>query len=582
MADCLDDPGIVEEPLWQMNLLDYDKEELETLVSYIDQTRAWFNAHGVAGIFNQWGPESEDVVGLKVGIPSLTPTDISEVAALYAANNDTDQLVRSVSLDALKISTKVVRDGVTYSQPYTFKSAFNHTRYSGLFTEGVDNKTGFTYLDNYSMNSSATAGMAVRYNGSPAKLLPPLPVPAHVYGCMVYVLQNASLYTKFVSEPVDRGGDIIYYSSDKFYNLLLHIRQEALSIISKVATPYEEEIYELLISLGMDKAFKDIQFGGDFAEMRLAMRIPASRNNQALLEGLMSQHDVFEDIFKVKAITHEDRDIEASEKKEDLNDPFSGSKNGQLIDTVPGGYGCKGLVYKNYGDGVNYTSHAACIAGPPGSGIFHCVPRLRYRYWYIDAEWYDSLTTEQKAIVFWMGLDIVTSQNEVCELDEILAVIIVIIVTYFTAGLGSGTALTMTQGLAVLSGIISIASITGVIDAETAAALTLLLAVVSLGTSVATTSIGSRELFMQAINVANMALETLTIVEASNTQDKLDDMTEQIEALEDDAALWETNFRFMYGGAFEMTVRDGPEADPYKFHKDMYKDFSIYTTPGFM
>ena len=292
MAGCFEDEQT--EPLWLMNLKDYDQAELETLISYIDTTVIWFEEQGISS------SGSEDVVGFRVGKPDSMLGDTLETEVLYDANGDSDQLVYSVSLDAFKISVKTDIEGLTYAQTYTFKSSFLHTIFTKYFYDGVENLSGFTYLDSSSMNLSSNAGLPVQYGGTLATQLNTLPIPADVYGCMVYVMQNTTLYVSNEDVAVPKKGSITYYSTKKYYDLIKQIRTKALDKIARLATPEQEDIHELMVYLGVDEAFRDIQFGGDFNEMRILMRIPTSRSNQLTLEGLLGEGDVFEDIFKVK------------------------------------------------------------------------------------------------------------------------------------------------------------------------------------------------------------------------------------------------------------------------------------------
>ena len=546
MSDsCFDDNPEIE-PLWEMNLKDYDKDELATLVTYIDATSAWFDAKGISAV------DSEDVVGFRVGMPIITGTDTLETTSLYLANNDLDQLVKSVSLDAFKISVKTTVDGVAYSQPYTFKSSFTHNIFTKYYVEGVENLSGFSYLNTTSFNLSANEGIAVEYGGTSARVKSALDIPDDVYGCMVYVIQNTTLYTVNTGTTVVKKGDVTYYSTKGFYDHLAVIKTKALEVIGQIATPQQEDLHELMVYLGVDQAFKDLQFGGGFDSMRIVMRIPTSRSNQLALEGLLGKGDVFDDIFKIKTFTHTDLDMEFMEKKEDLEDPYSTDK----------------LTYTELDDSV--------------SGYYGCKTGETYRYWYVNDEWLGSLTPEQLSAIFWIGLDVITELGNPCPYDEILAIVIVVVMTYLTAGIGSGTALTVSQGITVLSGILSIASITGVIDTKTAAMLGAVLAVASLGTSMLASGTTITNTFSQAISVASTVLETVNTFEAEKFKEVMEEKKDQLESLEADANMWESEFRFMYGESFEMGVRQGPEADPYAYLKDTYNDFTIYKSNGFM
>lgn len=571
---CFEDS--VEEPLWAMNLKDYDRGELESLVGFIDSTRTWLQANGLNAV------GSEDIIGFRVGIPVVSLTDVLETQALYTAGGDSDQLIKSISLDALKVSAKVTVDGVQYTQPYTFKSAFIHDIFSTYFHAGVENLSGFPYLANLPMNLSNLSGLPVQYGGVTANAKAPLPIPPEVYGCVVYLMQNTTLYVTDTGSTATKG-DVTYYSTKGFYDKITTIRATTLDKINRIATPYQEDIHELLVYLGMDKAFRDIQFGGSFTDMRIAMRIPSSRSNRLTLEGLMGQGDVFDDIFKTRLFAHNDADIEGSEKKEDLQDLYSDSKAdyAELDDSVEG-YGCKGTFFHCSGNGKYYPTSAMCAAASALIPDSTCsIQGNKYRYWYVSKAWLDTLTTEQLTIVFWMGLDIMTEQGNPCPYDKILAIIIVVVLTFMTAGIGSGTAITVMQGLTILSGILSIASITGIIDPKTAMVIGALLAIATLGASMVTAGTTTTSILSQALSIAGKILDTVQKFELDDFLKEMESKTDSLDKLGEDAELWESNFRFTYGGSFEMGVRNGPEADPYQYLKDAYKDYSVYTTPGF-
>lgn len=551
MADgCFEDNPDLE-PLWASAMKDFDKEELETLIAYLDSSIAWFSQIGIAG------SDSEDVLGFSIGKPVAVNNSQLENAVLYAGNGDSDQLISSISIDAIKITSKVNHNGLAANQCYTFKSAFQHEFYDKYFYNGVENLSGFAYLDAYRMNLSAISPLPVSY---PASTLGTTPLPSFVYGAVTYISQNTSLYLEAVEigavDAVEKRGSITYYSTHGFYNLMLGIRTTAISTIANIATPYQEDVHEMMVYLGVDEAFRNIQFGGDYTDLRLALRIPASRSNQLTLEGLLSQHESFSSIFAESWFTHTDRDIEDNEKNEDLTDLYSTSKGEypELDNSSTGFYGSK-----NGGS---------------------------YRYWYISEAWLNSITIEQLSIVFWMGLDIITEQGDPCPFDELLAIIIVIVITYFSAGLGTGTALTVMQGLSVLSGILSIASITGIITPKDAMIIGAVLAIATLGASlVSSATMSAQGMMMASMRIASTVLDTLSTLDTLDVMRKateLEAITKELEEMTEDAEMWESNFRFSYGGSFEMGVREGPEANPYMYVKDLYKEFEIYKTPGFM
>ena len=166
-------------------------------------------------------------------------------------------------------------------------------------------------------------------------------------------------------------------------------------------------------------------------------------------------------------------------------------------------------------------------------------------------------------------------------INWLLSIIIVIVITFFTAGLGTGTALTVSQGLTVLSGILSIGAITGVIDVKTAAILGAVLAIATFGASLMNSGTSITGTFKQLLSVASTVLDTIQTLEMEDFKEELEAKKDELEALQDDADLWESEFRFMYGDSFEMGVRDGPEADPYAYLKKMYDPYTTFKTPGF-
>jgi len=84
------------------------------------------------------------------------------------------------------------------------------------------------------------------------------------------------------------------------------------------------------------------------------------------------------------------------------------------------------------------------------------------------------------------------------------------------------------------------------------------------------------------MQVASAALEIVQAVDAYEFAKEIEDLSEDVEDLEEDAEMWESEMRFSYGESYSMNVRNGPEADPYEYMNELYKDVRSYDKDGFL
>lgn len=568
------------DPIWESELKDESSDELEQLIVYSEEMKQWLVDKGIH-------TSQEEIIVFRAGVPTVTNLDELEAREVYEADGNDVQLIESISIDAIKISKKVTKNNKTYSQPYTFKSRFTHTIYDKYFHDGVTNKTGMSYLDNVDINLSAQAPAPVEYNGESPIQLVPEPLPASVYNCLTYLSQNMRLYKVTVASPDDlkivdyansteeeevyipKNGDVIYYTTGQFYNHLTDIIASANRTLGNMATPYEEDIMELLTDLGLDEAFKDLEYGGNLDELRLAIRIPASRSNQEALELMLGDDDIWDNIFAEDYVTMADNDVEASSKKDDLLDVYSSDKTSD---------------YPRLNDMDYYGCY---VDGSEGEEDSHTLLDSRltadYRHWYVNQEWLMSLTPEQRSIIFWMGFDLVTDYSlPSCRADQVIMIVLVIVLTYYSLGALGPNASAIAEALLISSAIVSIAGIVGAIDSDKAAKASIILGLMSGGISLATMALNSTstwaQIAIECMKLAGTMLSAYGVIEQEKFDREQEDIIEETEQLTEDAELFESNLRLSYGAVYDMPIRDGCESDPYEYIKDRYADYASFST----
>ena len=484
---------------WAADAKGYNPTELALLVGYIDQTLAWLDTIGwVEG----------DVCAYRVGVPVLKSTANSELEELYTVEvSATDDIINGLSVDMIKITAKGVAvagvDRVAryegYNDTYTYKSQYHHEILANYFVDGVNNASGYSYIDEpeYNCNLNALAPLRAEYNGVRQMAYTPKELPDYVVKCFTMIAQNFRLLGEFSDTETEKKGDVVYISIAKLKYKLQLAKDKANKEVGTFFGKYYEDLQYILDHVGMDQAFKDVQYGGQIDKLDLVMRIPASWENEKALKGLIEDKEVAlhynielgavneshrqgffdyvfdarmiaEDAFSNTAITEHvqrehlldvDRVNEALTRVRSIdNSNYDQITNDDLWTinqwfTADNGY-TKSQIATIKTLGANYSQTKGCkysVYYPPTAGhdaytdedgLYHQAVEAtpgewsspEYRHWYIRASWIDGLDYSRAAIVFWMGLDLSTSSNKRCGLDMIIIVIIIIVITYLSAG----------------------------------------------------------------------------------------------------------------------------------------------------
>lgn len=552
-----------DDPRLAVAIKGYNGLELGNLETYIDDTLAWMQtSYGDIDL-------SEDVVAFRIGIPYLGSDSSVDASTVYTSDDSLDRLISTIGLDFVKFTVKenalvsssdIVRQSVTY----TYKSQHIHRIFGNLFIEGINNVTGYTYLDDFDVNPSNKAYMKVEYNDVNQLPLPTKPLPDYVVKCAMYLSQNMNLLNN--SEGVNgedrvKKGDVIYHTVKQVFDALVIVKSrigvKTQAIVDDDPLNRSEAIALIFETTELGEGFKALDFGGLIEDLRLLIRIPASRANQEELERLVTYDEVFSDVFKEEWVALSSKDVDEHIREQHLKDVYStdSTHTGVPLDDVYNGYyGCK------------------------NGGL--------YRFFRVSDEWYDTITPEKMAIIFYSGLDLIMENDtDPCPFDVVIIVIAIIVITVLTWGKGTGPAVAAGNALLLASAIISIASVLGVIDTKTSTVLTIIVALLSIYNSLITEGFkfGLNNATMQfVISMANLGLTVVNMIEDENFQSEMEAIEEEMAQIEaDDASEWESQIKLILGGYQDLHISNGSQMDYEKPMKDMYAKFSTYPEKGF-
>jgi len=579
MAKELDVVG-QQDPYFASKLKGYDVDEISSALAHLDSTIAWLVGKGLHL------PTSEDIVTFRAGVPYLGGDKTVDADSIYDGDGNLDVLIRSISTDVIKVTLSngdTTQSAANRMTSYTYKSKYVHRIFGRFFYDGVDNRTGFTYMDGENTNLSNIASVPVRYNGvvqnTPATHSA---IPDFFIKCMTYLVQHPRIFVEMGNSLYTKGGDLVHFKSDKFYTGLVTARAnlaEKIVPVSIVDLPInvEEAVADIFETTGLDNSFSDLEYGGLIDGLRLVIRIPASRAKQEILEGLLSTEEVFSDVFKEEWVTDLSiKDEEGSVRDLDLADPYNMDAGDLGLEDVANGYyGCR---------------RVETIDDPrkPGTSI----ETITHRHWMVSDKWLSELTAEHLAVIFWEGLDILSNNTSPCPLDKIVTIIIIIVMTVIsvislgsTAALQAGeTTVLVAQALAITSAVISIGMTTGAITTQQggiAAAVVGAASLFTLNFTAILTTFGSESL-QAVMAVASVGLQIAEVVQedefASSVKD-LEDQQAEVDA--NNPEFFEEGIRIELGGYQDMHIQNGAEVDYEKYLTDTYSRFATYKHSGF-
>jgi len=619
---------------WAADAKGYNPTELTKLRDYIDQTLDWLDTIGwVEG----------DVFCYRVGRPVLTSTSSSEVEELYEQEiPETTDIINGLSVDMIKITAKgIAVDGVDrvprykgYNDTYTYKSKYTHKILSNYFIDGVNNATGYNYINDAEYNCilSASAGLRAEYGGIRQISAPTKPLPDFVIKCFTMVTQNFRLLGEFSDTKNEKKGDVVYITIDK---LKYKLNRAKTSSTEKFFGEYYEDIKYILEYSGMDQAFKDVQLGGQFNVLDLVIRIPASWENEKELMGFLEDEEVadycskdkseitdadrktfFDYVFDKRAVTGDaftDSAIDQSLKKEHLLDidilnaslnrikaiadeDYLTIDNEDLWNvnswfTETNGYTKKDIADIKQLSSATYSGNKGCKyvyseTTTDNDGNESTTTYTEYMHFYVRADWLDSVSYNRAATIYWMGLDLDSGRFSRCEIETIIIIVIVLVITGGNAAAAIEAGEYWTAAMMITAAVISIGLQLGVFgEGKTARNMAIVAAVLSVGAGWEQfTSSSSSELTKEttrfSLTAVNSSLQIVSTVDQYNFKKQMQSLKEETDKYAEDGELYESDLRMVYEDSYKLpqTIL---EKDPYQDIKDLYKPYSSYSTSGF-
>jgi len=449
-----------------------------------------------------------------------------------------------------------------------------------------------------------------------------------VVKCFNMIAQNFRLLGEFSEVEAGKKGDVVYLSIPKLLYKLSLVKENAVKESGEFFGEYYEDLQYILEYAGMHQAFKDVQYGGQIEKLDLVMRIPTSWENEKTLKGLIEDKEVAthygveltavtdalrdgyfsyvldarmvsEDAFSDTAVTeHVQKEhlLDVDNVNAALNriklipdDKYDSMTNDDLWTvnqwfTADNGY-TKSQIVQIKGLSAGYSETKGCkweyttsTTDDDNNVIYYT--HTEYRHWYIRASWIDSLDYNRAAIVFWMGLDLSTSADKRCGLDQIIVIIIVLIITRgnIKAAEAAGA---WYVAAAAAAGVISIGLTLGAFGTgKTARNMAILAAVLSLGSSYGSVAAATSSAALQqatigfVLQVASTGLIVYQTMEAYKFNKDMTEMAAELAVL-NAASTYESDLRLMYEDSYRMPYTQAYK-DPYQEIRDIYKPFSSY------
>jgi hypothetical protein len=140
--------------------------------------------------------------------------------------------------------------------------------------------------------------------------------------------------------------------------------------------------------------------------------------------------------------------------------------------------------------------------------------------------------------------------------------------------------------LYTVSTVISIGLAMGVWKGKQARDMAILGALLTLGSSLASSAttaakLSTNAVLRQVLAVANTAISVTQSLESFAVAKELEEIDQDMEGLKESAEMYESNLRYAYGESFTAPIRAISEEDPYKSIKDTYDRFSSHKSEGF-
>ena len=465
-------------------------------------------------------------------------------------------------------------------------------------------------------------------------------VPGDVLKALTYISQNSWLIKGFAADEL--GGSITGKIGDQLVltvkQLIAKLEVAKSKAQERIGTFYPENYEELKYIfeyLGYEQAFKDVQYGGAITNGRALLRIPASAENQEILEDLLELQEIadyvgkdskdvtqldkdnyFEHVFPVKSLSDIDETLfNSTSMSAAAEAKVVHYKDVQHVINALGARNYSSTNVINYEDlyvinrwcRTRYTKEDYAIinglTAPVKDGSKGCeILKTRevsdgdggstieeyseYRHYYINQDWLFGDTSLEKAIiVLHMGFDLSLTQNFGCPFDTVLTIAIIIALACATGVFAGGWTGTSAAQYAVLtSAIIGIGTTLGVIkgkDAKNAAIFAAAVSIYAGGVTIAESgSMWTTASIQAALGIVSSATSAVTTYENYETNKAIEGGEKEIGANEEAAELYESELRLMYGPMHESHVRNVCEANPYDY-LGVYDKYSVFDGVGF-
>ena len=566
-------------PYFDADVKGYHKDELEKLLNYIGQTNQWLDDNGVV---------DTDVMMIRVGVPYCGSDQTVSADTVY--KNDglpTDDLIKVVGIDAIKITNK------NKSRCYTYKSEYIHRIFGNYFVDGVDNRSGYGELDGVDTNLSGLKPLVLP--GQTVVGVETISEDDIVYKTMTMLAQNPLMLRKITNSDEDeRKGDVMYVSVARYKARMTEVIDMINTKINKFAPELYEEIKELLDNINMDQAFKDTRFGGTIDDLRVVIQVPASRANQDMLERVIhltndeiadgkTIGDKFNECFVETWITRSPKDVEqvGEEKRPHLEDVYSN----ELTDSDGLVWNIEDVSDGNYGCWKHTETTTETENEETGETETTTTITDEYRYWLVSKDWLDNATLEEISMVYWSGLDLVSSNNKPCEYDEAITFIIVVVMAIVTIMTAGATLEGLAYVLAVTGAVLSVALQMGMFKGATKRNVEILLILIAAYSSyevVTSEAATTSQVVTESIKIAGLGVQVVGDIKEYEYQKDIQKLEDELEELDKEGAeMYESKLRFMYGNSYRYCVDSGPGSDPYAEVKKFYKKISVYDGDGF-
>lgn len=636
--------GTVQDLLFMEDNKGYNEAELIELKSKITTSIAWLNGN--------IGDISNDIIILRVGVPALTSNGVSDATTTYTNTFSSDNYLMTsfLSVDYIKISSKTSRGAKTYH----YSSDYRHRLYGNYFKDDVywvhQLVEGTFKVPQYLSNSDLTniksriANVPVKYNGVSAGLDGIGDVPQVLVDTVTMLAQNSNLFKKIVNVEGDTSvvvGDKLAMNIYSFIEALDNAVLEIDRKINRIAPENYEDIRYAMDFMGFEQAFEDIRYGGTIDDARALIRIPASYDHENVLKNIIEIAEVaeyhgkaitdvtpadeqsfFESIFPSEMITEEafsEKNIEDGDHKAakylalrdtdivinviakgpwSASNTISGEELFALNSWYDTNYSLTSYTELNALIAPTYSQTKGCRykytteVDDGNGGTTTTVTHDEHRHFRVAYQWFKDLPIEKKMVLFYLGMDLKITNSSACPLDQIIMVVVIIVISYYSFGALAGTAsgtgvagsgMTLAQIGVVTSAVISVGLTLGVWKGKDARNLAIAAAVISIysGYQAAVSATSTTGIMNAIFSMISAATNAVSTYENYEFQKDLERKQKELDEAEKAAEMYESNLRFMYGEGFGAHVRNSCEADPYKYIKDTYESYSTYQSSGF-